>query len=235
MADLSDSLASTNNQMSDLAAALQDMQQQLGAAQAGLNSLQDSLSSHAAGGAMHAGSAQQAAGQHAGQLDPSTAQGAQIDLLSALAAKVSALESALPGLQAALAARQQPRRVSGEMSASSKLVQALAAQLADLGAQVSRLAAQSPSTGSSQSPDTYNAAADSGMVSAGCKGAGGAAGAAAPPSAGFGVELAAELDGRLSDLEGLVQDLALMKGDQAGMQELRALLADTATQVSHTK
>jgi hypothetical protein len=216
VADLSDGLASTNSQVSDLAAALQDMQQQLAAAQNGLDGLQDSFSSHAADGAMHAG-------QHTGLLEPNSAQG---ELLSALAAKVSAVESALPGLQAAA---QQPRRVSGEMPASSKLVQALAAQLADLGAQVCRLAAQSPSAGSSQSADTSVAAADGGMMPAGAEGAGGY------PAAGFGVELAAELDGRLSDLEALVQDLAAMKADQAGMQELRALLADTATQVGHSK
>jgi hypothetical protein len=46
--------------------------------------------------------------------------------------------------------------------------------------------------------------------------------------------LAAELDGRLSDLEALVQELSVVKGDQAGLQELRVLLADTATQVGGT-
>jgi hypothetical protein len=225
VADLSEGLASTNSQVSDLAAALQEMQQQLAAAQNGLNGLQDSLSSHAADGAMHAG-------QHAGNLPPSAAQGPQGELLPALAAKVSALESALPGLQAAVAAAQQPRRVSGEMPASSKLVQALAAQLADLGTQVSHFTAHSPGAGSSQSADALNAAANGGMMPAGTEGAGGEAGY---PTAGLGVELAAELDGRLSGLEALVQDLAAMKADQAGMQELRALLADTATQVGHTK
>lgn len=48
---------------------------------------------------------------------------------------------------------------------------------------------------------------------------------------GFGAELAAELDGRVSDLEALVQDLSVLKADQVGLQELRSLLADTATQV----
>jgi hypothetical protein len=48
---------------------------------------------------------------------------------------------------------------------------------------------------------------------------------------GFSAELAAELDGRLSDLVALVQELSVVKGDQAGLQELRVLLADTATQV----
>lgn len=237
--DLSTGLASTNNTVAGLADILQDLLQQLAAAQKGLASLQDSLGSHAPDAGMHAGP-----GQHTAQDtgSPSTARCAQEEQprLTVLAGKVAALEAALPGLQAAVAVGAQPRRVSGEQPASSKLVQALAAQLSDLAGQVASLAAQNPGNGGGGSSTSAQPGGPSLGDASAASDAEPAAGAGSyPDTAGFGAagavfsaELAAEFDGRLSDLEGLVQEVAAMKADATALQELRALLADTATQVS---
>jgi len=194
----------------------------------------------------------------AGCMDPSTLQQPQ-QLLAELVAKVAALEAAVSELSTRAAGpagamnQQQQRRVSGEQPASSKLVQALAAQLAELGSHVARLSAQVQAGNSSpaqtqqgSTPDTTADAAGSATTgslgpagdaaeSAGAPTAAdeaaGAAGAAGVVGSGFGAELAAELDGRLSDLEQLVQDLSVIKADQESLQDLRALLADTVTQV----
>lgn len=237
--DLSIGLASTNNTVAGLADSLQDLLQQLAAAQKGLASLQDSLNSHAPNAGMHAGLGQHTAHDTG---SPSTARGAQEEQpqLTVLAGKVAVLEAALPGLQAAVAAGAQPRRVSGEQPASSKLVQALAAQLSDLAGQVASLAAQNSSNGGAGSSASAQPCGPSLEDASALSDAEPAAGAGSyPDTAGFGAagavlsaELRAEFDGRLSGLEGLVQEVAAMKADATALQELRALLADTATQVS---
>lgn len=194
----------------------------------------------------------------AGCMDPSTLQQPQ-QLLAELAAKVAALEATVSELSIRAAGtinQQQQRRVSGEQPASSKLVQALAAQLSELGSHVARLSAQVQAGNSTpaqtqqgSTPDATADAADAttsgslGPAGDAAESAGaptallaayqaaGAAGAAGVMGSGFGAELAAELDGRMSDLEQLVQDLTVIKADQESLQDLRALLADTATQV----
>lgn len=238
VADVSEALAAATTQIGDLSKALQDVQQQLGATQAGLDTLQHGYDQHAADSIMHAGSAAAAesgagAGVGAGDRDALSTQQQQQESqiqLTVLVAKVNALELLLSGLQAAVAAQQQARRVSGEVPASSKLVQALAAQLAELAAQVARLSAQSEQPGSS---GQLNADGSSTVAATDGKVGGDAAphSAAGAGASGFAFELAADLDGRLSELEALVQEPAAVKADQADLQELKALLADTTTQV----